>query len=130
MLRQKIRMDDPVSLLQNPKLAQSLPKTLIESQVEDLLNAPRTDDPIQLWDKAMLEMLYAKGLRVTELVSLRLDRLSIQQGVVRVVGKGNKERLVPLGEEAVDWVSIFLKQGRDYLNLTEISYSQAKEEWL
>jgi integrase/recombinase XerD len=119
MLRQKIRGDDPVSLLQNPKLPQSLPKTLTESQVLDLLNAPNTDDPIQLRDKAMLEVLYATGLRVTELVSLRLDQLSLQQGVVRVTGKGNKERLVPLGEDAVDWVSIFLKQGRGALLKSE-----------
>ena len=119
MLRQKIRSDDPVSLLQNPKLGQSLPKTLTESQVLDLLSAPNTDDPIQLRDKAMLEVLYATGLRVTELVSLRLDQLSLQQGVVRVTGKGNKERLVPLGEEAVDWVSIFLKQGRGALLKSE-----------
>ena len=119
MLRQKIRRDDPVSLLQNPKLRQSLPKTLTESQVLDLLNAPNTEDPIQLRDKAMLEVLYATGLRVTELVSLRLDQLSIQQGVVRVIGKGNKERLVPLGEDAVDWVVTFLKQGRGALLKSE-----------
>jgi len=119
MLRQKIRSDDPVSLLQNPKLPQSLPKTLTESQVIDLLNAPKIDDPIQLRDKAMLEVLYATGLRVTELVSLRLDQLSLQQGVVRVIGKGNKERLVPLGEDAVDWVATFLKQGRGALLKSE-----------
>lgn len=119
MLRQKTRCDDPVSLLQNPKLPQALPKTLTESQVLDLLNAPNIDEPIQLRDKAMLEVLYATGLRVTELVSLRLDQLSIQQGVVRVTGKGNKERLVPLGEDAVDWVATFLKQGRGALLKSE-----------
>ena len=119
MLRQKIRSDDPVSLLQNPKLPQTLPKTLTESQVIDLLNAPKTDDPIQLRDKAMLEVLYATGLRVTELVSLRLDQLSLQQGVVRVTGKGNKDRLVPLGEEAIEWVATFLKQGRAVLLKSE-----------
>ncbi|MFT7229525.1 MAG: integrase/recombinase XerD [Methylophilaceae bacterium] len=119
MIRQNIRRDNPVSLLQNPKLPHSLPKTLTEAQVIDLLNAPNTDDPIQLRDKAMLEVLYATGLRVTELVSLRLDQLSIQQGVVRVIGKGNKERLVPLGEDAVDWVSIYLKQGRGLLLKSE-----------
>lgn len=119
MLRQKIRIDDPVSLLQNPKLPQSLPKTLSEAQVVDLLNAPNVEEPIQLRDKAMLEVLYATGLRVTELVSLRLDQLSIQQGVVRVTGKGNKERLVPLGEEAVEWVSVFLKLGRGVLLKSE-----------
>lgn len=119
MLREKIRSDDPVSLLQNPKLPQYLPKTLTESQVEDLLNAPNTEEPIQLRDKAMLEVLYATGLRVTELVSMRLDQLSIQQGVVRIIGKGNKERLVPLGEEALDWISTFLKQGRGQLLKSE-----------
>lgn len=119
MLRQKIRSDDPVSLLQNPKLPQALPKTLTESEVIDLLNAPLIDDPIQLRDKAMLEVLYATGLRVTELVSLRMDQLSIHQGVVRIIGKGNKERLVPLGEDAVDWVATFLKQGRGALLKSE-----------
>jgi integrase/recombinase XerD len=119
MLREKIRSDDPVSLLQNPKLPQYLPKTLTESQVEDLLNAPNTEDSIQLRDKAMLEVLYATGLRVTELVSMRLDQLSIAQGVVRIIGKGNKERLVPLGEEALDWMSTYLKNGRGQLLKSE-----------
>ncbi len=113
--RQKLRTDNPISLMQNPKLAQSLPKTLSEQEVDDLLNAPQTDDPIQLRDKAMLEVLYATGLRVTELVSLRLDQVSLQQGVVRVTGKGNKERLVPLGEEAIDWLTEFLTKGRTVL---------------
>ncbi|MEP2603225.1 MAG: site-specific tyrosine recombinase XerD, partial [Paraglaciecola sp.] len=119
MLRQKIRADDPISLMQNPKLPQTLPKTLSESQVEDLLNAPQTDDPIQLRDKAMLEVLYATGLRVTELISLRLDQVSLVQGVVRVTGKGNKERLVPLGEEAIEWIVQFLKEGRTLLLKSE-----------
>lgn len=119
MLRQKIRADDPISLMQNPKLPQTLPKTLSESQVEDLLNAPQTDDPIQLRDKAMLEVLYATGLRVTELISLRLDQVSLVQGVVRVTGKGNKERLVPLGEEAIEWIAQFLKEGRTLLLKSE-----------
>ena len=113
--RQKLRTDNPISLMQNPKLAQSLPKTLSEQEVDDLLNAPQTDDPIQLRDKAMLEVLYATGLRVTELVSLRLDQVSLQQGVVRVTCKGNKERLVPLGEEAIDWLTEFLTKGRTVL---------------
>jgi integrase/recombinase XerD len=115
LLRQKLREDDPLSLMQNPKLAQTLPKTLSEQQVEDLLNAPQTDDPIQMRDKAMLEVLYATGLRVSELVGLRLDQVSIQQGVVRITGKGNKERLVPLGEEAIDCLTQFLKHGRGLL---------------
>ncbi|MEP0356074.1 MAG: site-specific tyrosine recombinase XerD [Paraglaciecola sp.] len=119
MLRQKIRSDDPISLMQNPKLPQTLPKTLSESQVDDLLNAPQTDEPIQLRDKAMLEVLYATGLRVTELISLRLDQVSLVQGVVRVTGKGNKERLVPLGEEAIEWITRFLKEGRTLLLKSE-----------
>jgi integrase/recombinase XerD len=119
LLRQNIREDDPVSLLQNPKLRQTLPKTLSEQQVEELLNAPQTDDPIQFRDKAMLEVLYATGLRVSELIGLRLDQVSLQQGVVRVSGKGNKERLVPLGEEAIDWLSAFLKQARGVLLKSE-----------
>lgn len=119
MLRQKIRADDPISLMQNPKLPQTLPKTLSEAQVDDLLNAPQPDDPIQLRDKAMLEVLYATGLRVTELINLRMDQVSLQQGVVRVTGKGNKERLVPLGEEAIEWLARFIKEGRILLLKSE-----------
>ncbi len=110
---QKIRDDDPVALIQNPKLAKTLPKVLSEEQVIDLLNAPETQhDAIQLRDKAMLELLYATGLRVSELVGLTLNNMSLQQGVIRITGKGGKERLVPMGEVAVEWVSSFLKSGR------------------
>jgi len=104
-----------VSLIQNPKLKQRLPQTLSEAEVDTLLSAPQGEEPVSMRDKAMLEVLYATGLRVSELVNLRLDQLSLQQGVVRVTGKGNKERLVPLGEEAVDAVSHFIKQGRGLL---------------
>lgn len=119
LLQQNLRDDDPVSLLQNPKLRQSLPKTLSEQEVDDLLNAPQTEDPIQFRDKAMLEVLYATGLRVSELIGLRLDQISLQQGVVRVFGKGNKERLVPLGEEAIEWVSAYIKLARGMLLKSE-----------
>lgn len=119
LLQQKHREDDPMRLLQNPKLPQTLPKTLTEEQVEDLLDAPNPDDPIELRDKAMLEVLYASGLRVSELVSLRLGQIDLQQGVARVTGKGNKDRLVPLGEEAVSWLSRFLKAGRPLLLKSE-----------
>lgn len=115
LAKQGEREDNPLSLVQNPKLAQGLPKTLSEQQVEDLLNAPDLDDPIQLRDKAMLEVLYATGLRVSELTSLRLDEISLQQGVIRVTGKGNKDRLVPLGEEAMYWLQQYLRQGRSLL---------------
>lgn len=111
-IAQGLRKDDPLALLQNPKLGRFLPKTLSEHQVEALLDAPDTQEPIQLRDKAMLEVLYATGLRVSELVGLRLGQLSTVQGVVRITGKGNKERLVPLGEEALSWIQEYLRTGR------------------
>lgn len=113
--REKIRGDDPTALLMSPKLPQRLPKDLSEEQVNDLLEAPNVDDPLELRDRAMLELLYATGLRVTELVSLTMENLSLRQGVVRVTGKGDKERLVPMGENAVYWIQTFLDQGRSTL---------------
>ena len=113
--REKIRGDDPTALLMSPKLPQRLPKDLSEEQVNDLLEAPNVEDPLELRDRAMLELLYATGLRVTELVSLTMENLSLRQGVVRVTGKGDKERLVPMGENAVDWIQTFLDQGRPVL---------------
>ncbi|CCW30979.1 Tyrosine recombinase XerD [Xenorhabdus nematophila F1] len=115
LYREKMREDDPTALLSAPKLPKRLPKDLSEKQVEDLLNTPLTDQPIELRDKAMLEVLYACGLRVSELVGLTLSDVSLRQGVVRVVGKGNKERLVPLGEEAVYWLEKYLEYGRPWL---------------
>lgn len=102
-------------MLISPKLPKRLPKDISEAQVDALLDAPNVDDPIELRDKAMLELLYATGLRVTELVSLTMENISLRQGVVRVVGKGDKERLVPMGENAVDWIEQFLTQGRPML---------------
>lgn len=113
--REKLRSDDPTALLISPKLPKRLPKDLTEQQVSDLLDAPNIDDPIELRDKAMLELLYATGLRVTELVSLTMENISLRQGVVRVIGKGNKERLVPMGENAIDWVTEFINKGRPEL---------------
>lgn len=115
MYRENLRLDDPSALLVSPKLPKRLPKDLSEAQVDALLEAPDTNDPLELRDKAMLELLYATGLRVTELVSLTMENMSLRQGVVRVVGKGNKERLVPMGESAVDWIETFLEQGRSTL---------------
>ena len=83
--------------------------------MDSLLEAPDPNDPIELRDKAMLELLYATGLRVTELVSLTMENISLRQGVVRVIGKGGKERLVPMGENAVDWIETFIEQGRPQL---------------
>lgn len=115
LLRDKLRDDDPVAILQNPKLGKPLPKTLSERQVERLLEAPNIEDPVQLRDKAMLELLYATGLRVSELVGLRLGQVSTVQGVIRVTGKGNKDRLVPMGEVALEWLQTYLKRGRALL---------------
>ncbi|ENM6578444.1 site-specific tyrosine recombinase XerD [Vibrio fluvialis] len=113
--REKMRADDPSALLVSPKLQKRLPKDLSEQQVNALLSAPNPDDPIELRDKAMLELLYATGLRVTELVSLTMENISLRQGVVRVIGKGGKERLVPMGENAIEWIETFLSQGRSHL---------------
>ncbi|KLV04405.1 site-specific tyrosine recombinase XerD [Photobacterium aquae] len=113
--REKVRDDDPSAMLVSPKLPKRLPKDITEAQVDALLEAPNTDDPIELRDKAMLELLYATGLRVTELVSLTMENISLRQGVVRVTGKGDKERLVPMGESAVDWIEQFLAHGRPQL---------------
>ncbi|EGR0207564.1 TPA: site-specific tyrosine recombinase XerD [Vibrio vulnificus] len=113
--REKVRADDPSALLVSPKLPQRLPKDISEEQVDALLDAPDPNDPVELRDKAMLELLYATGLRVTELVSLTMENISLRQGVVRVTGKGGKERLVPMGENAIDWIETFIKQGRPVL---------------
>ena len=115
LYREKYRVDDPSAVLSSPKLPSRLPKHLTEQQVSDLLNTPDVEVPLELRDKAMLELLYATGLRVTELVSLTIENMSVQQGVVRVIGKGNKERIVPMGEEAAYWVRQFMLYGRPVL---------------
>jgi integrase/recombinase XerD len=103
---------DPAGDLGRPILPGRLPKTLTETQVEHLLKAPDTNTPLGLRDRAMLETLYATGLRVSELVGLKLHEISFDQGVLRVMGKGSKERLVPLGEEAIDWLERYFQEGR------------------
>ncbi|MDX1513513.1 MAG: site-specific tyrosine recombinase XerD [Gammaproteobacteria bacterium] len=105
--------DDPCARIDAPKLGRRLPDTLTEFEVESLVGAPDTESPQGLRDRAMLEVLYATGLRVSELVTLNSTQVNRQQGVIRVRGKGNKERLVPLGEEALDWLERFLRSGRD-----------------
>ncbi|MBG3012906.1 site-specific tyrosine recombinase XerD [Proteus faecis] len=115
LYREKLRLDDPSALLSTPKLPKRLPKDLSEQQVDDLLNAPCIDEPLELRDKAMLEVLYACGLRVSELVGLSLSDISLRQGVLRIIGKGDKERLVPLGEEAIYWLEQYLQYGRPTL---------------
>ncbi|MEM8593404.1 MAG: site-specific tyrosine recombinase XerD [Pseudomonadota bacterium] len=103
-LREERIAINPCVHIDSPKVGKSLPKTLSEKDVERLLAAPDVSTPIGMRDKAMLELIYACGLRVTELISLTSDQVSLQQGIVRVMGKGSKERLVPIGEEALDWL--------------------------
>jgi len=112
LLREGEIRDDPTALIDAPKPERRLPKSLTEEQVELLLHAPDVDTVLGLRDRAMLETLYATGLRVSELVGLSLSRLGLQQGVVRVIGKGDKERLVPLGEEALLWLNRYLAEAR------------------
>ena len=106
---------DPSALIESPKLGRGLPKALREDQVSALLNAPDTSRALGLRDRAMLELMYAAGLRVSELVSLELNWLNLNQGVVRVRGKGGKDRLVPLGEESISWMQKYLREGRPEL---------------
>jgi integrase/recombinase XerD len=115
LLRENLVASDPTLNLDSPKLPRSLPKSLSESEVEALLDVPDADTALGLRDRAMLEVLYATGLRVSELVGLRLTAVSLDAGVLRVTGKGSKERLVPLGEEAVNWVGRYLQQARPAL---------------
>ena len=111
-LRENLIQTDPTLQIESPKLPRSLPKSLNEQEVEDLLNTPNVNEAIGLRDRAMLELLYASGLRVSELVTVKVNEVSTQDGVVRVTGKGNKTRLVPMGEEAADWIDKYLKQAR------------------
>ncbi len=111
-VREGLLSSDPSARIEAPKLGRGLPKSLTEADVEALLDAPDTSTALGLRDRAMLEVLYATGLRVSELVGLTLGQVSVNQGLVRIVGKGNKERLVPLGEEALAWLARYVKQGR------------------
>lgn len=115
LLRQGRIEVDPTLRIEAPKLPRSLPKILTEDDVERLLQAPNLDTPRGLRDRAMLETLYASGLRVSELVGLSLRQVSHDSGVVRVMGKGAKERLVPLGEEALAWLERYLREARGAL---------------
>lgn len=107
--------EDPTALIERPRTGRPLPKTLTEADVEALLEAPDTGTAIGLRDRTMLEVLYAAGLRVSELVGLTLTEVNTRQGLVRIVGKGNKERLVPLGEQALDWLQRYMRDARPVL---------------
>lgn len=115
LFRENQVSEDPTYLLESPKGDRTLPLSLNEQQIEDLLSAPDVSDDLGLRDRSMLEVLYATGLRVSELISLQTTQISLQQGVIRVIGKGNKERLVPVGEVALDWLMKYYQQSRPQL---------------
>lgn len=114
-LRQGKIDSDPTLNIDAPKLPRALPRSLTEQDVESLLAVPRVEEALGLRDRTMLETLYASGLRVSELVTLKLSQVSQDMGVVRVIGKGSKERLVPLGEEALVWIRRYLGEARPVL---------------
>ena len=111
-LRERLITADPTLRLQSAKQPLRVPKTLTEAQVEALLDAPDVDTPLGLRDRTMLELIYASGLRVSELVTLKTFNVSMSEGVLRVLGKGSKERLVPFGQVARDWISRYLADAR------------------
>ena len=124
LLRETVIGEDPTLKIEMPKIGRSLPRSLSEEEVESLLGAPDTRDPLGHRDRTMLEVLYATGLRVTELISLRQSEINLNQGVLRVSGKAERERLIPLGDEAQNWlrdfldgprVEILLERQTDYL---------------
>ncbi len=119
---QKLRSDNPVAAHKTPKLGRALPKDLSEADVEALIHAPDINTALGLRDRAMLEVLYACGLRVTELLNLRLELINLKQGYLRIVGKGNKERLVPMGQVACEWIEKYLTESRPQLYKSATDY--------
>ena len=115
LLREKLIDEDPTLKVDSPKLGRPLPDSLSERDIERLLAAPDLTTVVGFRDRTMLEVLYASGLRVSELVNLKLNEVNLRQGVLRIVGKGSKERLVPLGEEAINWINRFLLEARNDL---------------
>jgi integrase/recombinase XerD len=115
LVREGRLQEDPSVRIDTPRIGRPLPDSLSEAEVESLLDAPDDNDTLGIRDRAMLELLYASGLRVTELVTMTTDQANLTQGVVRLTGKGNKERLVPLGEEAVEWLQYYLDESRPEL---------------
>lgn len=115
LLHEEILKRDPTARIEAPKIGRPLPKSLTETEVEDLLQAPNTNISLGLRDRTMLEILYASGLRVSELISLQTWQVNLRQGVVRILGKGSKERLVPLGEVSIDWLTRYQQSARGEL---------------
>ncbi len=117
LLREGVMRDDPTAQIAMPKIGRSLPKSLSEDEVESLLAAPLVSDPLGHRDRTMLEVLYATGLRVSELVNLKYAAVNMNQGVIRITGKGGRERLIPLGEESVRWLQDFMRGPRNEILL-------------
>lgn len=134
---QKLRSDNPVAIHKTPKIGRALPKDLSEADVEALIHAPDLNTALGMRDRAMLEVLYACGLRVTELLNLRLELINLKQGYLRIVGKGNKERLVPMGQTACEWVEKYLAESRpalyksatDYVFLTQLGGLMSRQNF-
>ena len=112
IMREGLRDTDPTAEIEMPRIGRSLPMSLSEDEVDSLLNAPNTDEPLGHRDRAMLELLYATGLRVSELINLKQSQINFNQGVLRIIGKGDRERLIPLGEEAQHWIKEFINGPR------------------
>ena len=112
LLREGVIAEDPTTQIAMPKIGRALPQSLTEEEVEALLAVPVVSDPLGHRDRAMLELLYATGVRVSELINLKLSQVNLNQGVLRIIGKGDRERLIPLGDEAQDWVKKFIEGPR------------------
>lgn len=108
LLREGLISEDPTAQIAMPKIGRALPQSLTEDEVEALLAAPNVTEPLGHRDRAMLEVLYATGVRVSELINLKMSQVNLNQGVLRIVGKGDRERLIPLGDEAQDWLREFI----------------------
>jgi len=108
LLREGLISEDPTANIAMPKVGRALPQSLTEAEVDSLLSAPNVMEPLGHRDRAMLEVLYATGVRVSELISLKMSQINLNQGVLRIVGKGDRERLIPLGDEAQDWIREFI----------------------
>lgn len=136
IMREGLRETDPTADIEMPRIGRSLPKSLTEDEVDALLQAPNTDEPLGHRDRAMLELLYATGLRVSELINLRQSQVNFNQGVLRIIGKGDRERLIPLGDEAQRWLKefidgprmeILLERQTDYLFPTRRGESMTRQ---
>jgi integrase/recombinase XerD len=121
LVRSGDRTDNPSALISTPKIQHLLPNTLTEKNVNSLLCAPDIDSSFGLRDRCMLEVMYSSGLRVSELVSLVVNQINVNLGLVRLTGKGNKERVIPVGEEALHWIALYLKQARPLLIRPNVS---------